>query len=478
MNPQITRLFGVVVVLFGVLVVFTSRWTVFEAESLEDNTANRRPLLEEQKVPRGLILASDGSRLATSRKLGSGERARYVRDYPPGRLFSHAVGYSFLSQGRVATERYRNDELVGNEDEFESIFDELRGAKKEGFDLRTSLDPAAQRVAVQALAGRPGAIVALEPKTGRVLAMASAPDYDPNQIPDRFRELSRQQGSPLVNRTTQSQYPPGSTFKVVTATAALDTGRYTPDSVVSGKSPKKIGGVPLSNCCGEGTGNFGPLTLTQALENSVNTVWAEVGEKLGKDTMYRYMKRFGLNSAPPLDFPRDELARSGVFSKGRLLDEGDPVDIGRVAIGQERLPTTPMQRPTIAATGANDGERMKPRIGERVVAADGRVKDRIEPDEAARVMKPETAAALKRMMQGVVDQGTATAAKIPGVAVAGKTGTAEVEGGRTNQAWFIGFAPVEDPRVAIAVTIERTQGQGGTVAAPLAKRVMEELLRG
>jgi penicillin-binding protein A len=308
--------------------------------------------------------------------------------------------------------------------------------------------------------------------------MASAPDYDPNQIPDRFRELSRQQGSPLVNRTTQSQYPPGSTFKVVTATAALDTGRYTPDSVVSGKSPKKIGGVPLSNCCGEGTGNFGPLTLTQALENSVNTVWAEVGEKLGKDTMYRYMKRFGLNSAPPLDFPRDELARSGVFSKGRLLDEGDPVDIGRVAIGQERLLTTPLQMATIAATVANDGERMKPRIGERVVAADGRVKDRIEPDEAARVMKPETAAALKRMMQGVVDQGTATAAKIPGVAVAGKTGTAEVEGGRTNQAWFIGFAPVEDPRVAIAVTIERTQGQGGTVAAPLAKRVMEELLRG
>jgi peptidoglycan glycosyltransferase len=478
MNHQITRLFAVVVLLFALLVAFTSRWTVFEAESLEDNRANRRPLLEEQRIPRGLILASDGSRLAVSRKLGSGERARYVRDYPQGQLFSHAVGYSFITQGRAGTERYRNDELSGNEDEFESIFDEIRGATREGFDLRTALDPRAQRIAIEALAGRPGSIVALEPSTGRVRVMASAPDYDPNEIPGRLRELSRQQGSPLVNRATQSQYPPGSTFKVVTASAALDSGRYNPSSVVSGKSPKTIGGVPLSNCCGEGTGDFGALSLTEALTNSVNTVWAEVGEKLGKDTMYRYMDRFGLNDRPPLDFPGDELARSGVYSKGKLLDEGDAIDIGRVAIGQERLLVTPLQMATVVATVANGGERMKPRLGDRVVAPDGRVKDRIEPDGAARVMKPGTADAITRMMQSVVDGGTATAAKIPGVAVAGKTGTAEVERGRTNQAWFIGFAPANDPRIAIAVTIERTQGQGGTVAAPLAKRVMEELLRG
>jgi len=478
MNREITRLFGVVVILFALLIAFTSRWTVFEAKSLEDNSANRRPLLEEQRIPRGLILAGDGTKLAENRKLGSGQQTRYVRRYPQGKLFSHAIGYSFIGQGRAATEKSRNDDLAGKTNEFGTLLDKLTGSTEEGFDLRTNLDPGAQRTAIRALGGRPGAIVALEPSTGKVRVIASAPDYDPNAIPDNLRDLSRQQGSPLVNRATQSQYPPGSTMKVVTATAALDSGRYNPNSVISGKSPKKIGGVDLSNCCGEGTGNFGALTLTQGLTNSVNTVWGEVGEKLGKATMYKYMKRFGFNAEPPLDLPAGELARSGVFKQGSLLDQGDAVDIGRVAIGQERLLATPLQMATIAATVANGGKRMEPRISERAVARDGRLKGNFKSHEAATVMKPETAQQLTTMLEGVVESGTAVAAKIPGVKVAGKTGTAEVESGRTNQAWFIGFAPSNDPKIAVAVTIERTQGQGGTVAAPLAKQVIEEILRG
>ena len=475
MNRQITRLFVLVVALFTLLIAFTSRWSVFEAESLEDHSANRRPLLEEMRVPRGQILASDGTVLADSRRIGRGQNRQYVRTYPQGGLFSHALGYSFISRGRAGLERSRNDELSGKQDEFESFIDELLGRKREGSDLRTTLDPGGQRTAIRALAGRRGSIVAIEPDTGRVRVMASIPGFDPNQVPDRFSQLNRDDASPLFNRATQARYPPGSTFKVVTAAAALDSGRFKPDSIVDGSSPKQIGGVRLENFGGQ---SYGPITLTDALTNSVNTVWAQVGQRLGASTMYRYMRRFGFNEEPPVDYPKNQLTPSGVFDGGRLLDDEDPVDIGRVAIGQERLQVTPLQMAMVAATVANGGELMKPRLTERVVARDGRLKEKIQPEEAEQVMSGDTADQLGQMMSKVVEEGSGTAAALRGVRVAGKTGTAEVEGGRSNQAWFVSFAPVDDPRLAIAVTVERTQGQGGTVAAPLAKQVYEELLGG
>jgi peptidoglycan glycosyltransferase len=477
-NRQIVQMFGLVAVLFAVLVGATSWWTVWGADGLENNPSNRRELLEEQRIPRGLIYARDGTVLARSRQLGAGQTKRYVRTYPQGSLFSHVVGYSFVDKGSAGIERYRNDELAGRTNEFESIIDELSGSKQEGNDLVTSLDPDAQRTALGLLqgAGR-GAVVALEPGSGRVRVMASSPDYDPNEIPDTFSSLNRDRSSPLFNRSTQSQYPPGSTFKVVTATAALDSGRYTPGSIVSGKSPKVISGKPLQNA---GNAPFGALTLTQGLTSSVNTVWAEVGEKLGRKTMFKYMRRFGLDSRPPIDLSRSELAVSGVFdSRGRLRDSDDPIDIGRVAIGQADLLVSPLQMAEVAATVANRGRRMKPRLVRRVVAKDGRVKERVGSERAATVMKPATAAALTEMMKSVVNSGTGTRAQIPGIQVAGKTGTAEVIGGEANQVWFIGFAPADDPRVALAVTVEKRQEgeQGGTVAAPIAKSVLEELLR-
>jgi peptidoglycan glycosyltransferase len=302
--------------------------------------------------------------------------------------------------------------------------------------------------------------------------MASIPDYDPNLIPTEFGQLNRATGSPLFNRSTQSGYPPGSTFKVVTATAALDTGRFTPDSALSGKSPRRIGGVPLSNFGGE---SFGQITLTTALTHSVNTVWGQVGQRLGKHTMYSYMRRFGFNRKPPIDLPGDELRASGVFQRSKLLDDSDAVDIGRVAIGQERLLVTPLQMAMVVSAIANRGQLMRPRLVERVKDPDGRTVEVVKPSRESDVMKPATAAALAGMMSQVVKEGTGTAAALSGIDVAGKTGTAEVGG--TNQAWFIAFAPAQNPRVAIAVTVERTSGQGGTVAAPIAKRVMETLLR-
>jgi len=461
-------------VLFGLLVVFTSRWTIFEAKSLQHQTANRRPLLEEQRVPRGYIYADDGTILARDVRQGRGSTLRYVRTYPQNGLFAHAVGYSFLTQGSAGLEREENDALAGRHNEFSSIIDELSGQKQEGDDLHTTLDPAAQRASLAGLAGRPGSVVALEPATGKVRVLANVPSYDPNQIGQGRKPT----GSSLLSRATQGQYAPGSTMKVVTATAAIDSGRYTPDSVVSGKSPKLVGGVLLSNCCTEGSGSFGPLTLTQALTDSVNTVWGEVGEKLGNDLMFKYMNRFGFDKKPPIALPSDELAASGVRGKGgRLLGPNDDIDIGRVAIGQERLAVTPLQMALVAATVANHGKLMKAQLVDKIVSPDGRVRDTLQPAEVTQVMKPDTADKVTAMMESVVKQGTGTAAQIPGVTVAGKTGTAEVANGTANQAWFIAFAPVPNPKIAIAVTVERTQGEGGTVAAPIAKQVMEVLLR-
>jgi len=471
-NVRISHLFTLLVVLFGLLVVFTSYWSVFDAEGLEANRANRRVLLEEQQIRRGLVFARDGAVLARNRVRGRGSQRFFRRVYPAGPLFSHAVGYDFVQRGRAGIERSHNDELSGKTNEFDSLFDELRGNQREGNDLVTTLDPAAQRAAIEGLAGRAGSVVAIEPQTGRVRAMTSIPDYDPNRIPTEFGQLNRAPGSPLFDRATQSGYPPGSTFKVVTATAALDTGRFTPDSALSGKSPREIGGVPLSNFGGE---SLGQVTLTTALTNSVNTVWAQVGERLGKRTMYGYMRRFGFNRKPPIDLPGDELRASGVYQRGELLDDSDAVDIGRVAIGQERLLVTPLQMAMVVSAIANGGKLMRPRLVERVKDPDGRTVEVIKPSRESDVMKPATAAALGEMMSQVVKEGTGTAAALSGIDVAGKTGTAEVGG--TNQAWFIAFAPVQNPRVAIAVTVERTSGQGGTVAAPIAKPVMETLVR-
>jgi len=472
-NARITNLFGLVVLLFAMLVGFTSYWSVFHAGALEANRANKRPLLEQQRIRRGLILARDGTVLARNKSTGSGANRFYSRLYPEGSLFPHTVGYNFVSRGNSALERKYNDDLTGKANEFATALDELRGKQREGNDVTTALDPAAQRVAFAGLAGRPGSVVAIEPQTGLVRVMASVPGFDLNAVPDNFARLVQAPDAPLLDRAAQSGYPPGSTFKVVTATAALDSGKFTPNSFLSGKSPRVIDGVPLSNFGGE---QFGDISLTTALTHSVNTVWAQVGVKLGKSLMYKYMNRFGFDRKPGIDLPADELRSSGVYSQGNLLGPGDAIDIGRVAIGQERLQVTPLQMAMVAAAIANGGHLMRPHIVEKVTDPDGRTLRRTKPSEESTVMSETTARALGDMMSQVVQEGTGTAAALQGINVAGKTGTAEK--GTANQAWFIAFAPVGAPRVAVAATVEQTTGQGGTVAAPIAKQVMETLLRG
>jgi penicillin-binding protein A len=483
MNRQIVQLFALFCVLFALLIAFTSRWTVFEAESLADNQNNRRPLIEEQQIPRGLILARDGETvLARSIPEGRGKSRIFTRTYPLRGLFAHPIGYSFITNGRRSLELSRNEDLAGEEDEFESLFAGLEGREREGLDVVTNLDVAGTQAAVAGLAGRKGSVVAIEPQTGKVRVMVSIPEYDPNLIPSDIGRLERDRANqPLLNRSTQELYPPGSTFKVVTAAAAMDSGKVNPDSIIDGSSPREISGVPLANSGGQ---SFGPILFTDALTNSVNTVFAQVGEQVGRETMVEYMRRFGFYSDPELDYPNFQMIPSGIINgEGDYVTEG--FDVGRVAIGQGGLEgeirSSPMQMALVAAAIGNRGRLMKPRLTDSVVRKDGRVKERVQPDLQSQVVKPEVADRLGQMMGRVVEEGTGTAAALSGITVAGKTGTAEVGANREfTQPWFIAFAPVDDPRMAIAVTLERQPAgsQGGTVAAPIARSVLEALLGG
>jgi len=483
-NRQIVKLFGFIVVLFAILVGFTSYWAVFDAEALKEQEANKRPLLEQQQIRRGRILAADGTVIAKSVAKGRGDERRFVRRYPEGSLYGHPIGYSFVREGDSEFEQFHNDQLVGEESEFSSILDELRGATQEGNDIVTNIDPAAQRTALEDLEAEGfGAVVAIEPSTGAVKVMASNKSFDPNRVPFELEQLNRNViETPLLNRATQGLYPPGSTFKVVTAAAGLESDVIGPETTIDAPGTLEVEGQPLNNDFSE---DFGPIALDTALTNSVNTWFGQLGQQLGNDQLFETMEKFGFNSTPPIDLPDDQVYESGVYGEDGPLSARDPVDLARVAIGQERLLATPLQMAMVAAAVANGGELMKPQIWKRVVDPDGRVSERLDPSEYSQPISAESAAELTTAMEGVVSEGTGTNAAISGVAVAGKTGTAETPSNRAcgggldeNQAWFIGFAPADDPQIAIAATVECTEAFGGDVAAPIFRNVAEAILNG
>ena len=414
-----------------------------------------------------------------------------MRRYPEGSLFGHPVGYSFVDVGRTGIESSENDLLIGEENEFASIIDQLRDQQPEGADITLTIDSELQRIATEGLQsaiaanapepGIGGAAVALDPNTGAVLAMASSPGFDPNVVdqPGELERLNKDESAPLFNRPTQAVYPPGSTMKVVTAAAALDSGEFEPDTVLNADSPKEISGAPLAN---SGDASFGDIDMTTALTNSVNTYWAQVGEQLGTDTMVEYMERFGFYADPELGYPDDEMAASGVInSDGDLVREA--FDVGRVAIGQggeegQDLATA-LQMAEVAATVANEGRLMKPDFLLQAKDPDGRTIEELgNGDEQNEVISEESAAQLNEMMTNVTREGTASALSVGGTEFAGKTGTAEIDVATSlNQPWFIGFAPSEDPQIAVAVTIERCIGCfGGEVAGPIATDLMEAVI--
>jgi peptidoglycan glycosyltransferase len=467
MNRPISHLFTVIMVLFGLLIIWTSRWTVFDASALQHNPLNKLDFYASLKIKRGRILADNGEVLARSVRAGGGT---WTRTYPQGSLFAQTVGYDNARFGSSAgLEQYHTPLLSGRASSaLSSVFGPLGGNQQVGDDLQTTLDPRAQTMARRLLAGRPGSVVALVPQTGGVKVLYSNPSYNDN--------APTAKGGTQFFRAVQGEYPPGSTFKIVTTTAALNSGKYTPDSMIDGKSPLLVSGVPLEN---DGNASYGPVTLTKALTYSINTVYAQVGQNVGKQLMATYMRRFGFYSLPPLDLPAGEMTASGERLSGKLLSPTSGlVDLGRMSIGQDKLTVTPLQMAMVASAVADDGTLMRPQLVTRAVNVDGQTVRRFSPRVYSHVMRAPIAVELRQMMSDVVEEGTGTAANLQGLSAAGKTGTATIITGQNlDDAWFIGMAPVAHPKVAVAVELDSIpNGYGGTYAAPIAAQIMKLLI--
>jgi peptidoglycan glycosyltransferase len=489
MNRQVTRVATLALVLLVALIVGTTYWQVWAASSLAEKQDNAIQRVAQFTVKRGKILGSHAKTVyATNvRRRVKGETF-YFRKYPNLGMLAQTVGYSTQVRNRTGLEQSLNDYLTGTNSNLNTVIrtslDRLQGITVTGNNVFLTVDPGAQRIAQAALGTQCGAVVALDPQTGKVLALSSSPTFNLNLAEKHFDVIRRirancRPASPLVNRGTNALFPPGSTFKVVTAAAALDTGVYTPESefydpgycIEYGKRVRNAGDP-------ESPEQFGNLTLFQALEHSVNSVFCKIGIRLGAKTILNYSKRFGFYSLPPLETPENERAASGLYVRGHLFypEFNSQVDPGRLAFGQERMIVTPLQMAMVAAGVANSGVVMRPYVVDRIEQPNGSLVTRTVPRILSRAIKPNTAHELNLMMQAVVTGGTGTAAQIPGVAVAGKTGTAETGNSGINTTWFIAFAPADRPRVAIAVVLQNQTGFGGDTAAPIAKTVMEALL--
>jgi penicillin-binding protein A len=490
-NRQIAKLGLVGVALVAALIVATTYWQTWASAGLADRQDNEIQRVAQFSIKRGLIRAADGTILASNRIKKVGGQKLYLRRYPQGGLFAHVVGYSTQSRARAGLESSENDYLTGANRNLDTVLkttlDRIRGATIKGNDVWLTLKPGAQRLAMQQLAGKCGSVVALDPRTGKALVMASRPTYDPNLVEKDFARINNiratcRPAAPLLNRATDGLYTPGSTFKVVTASAALDSGRFTPSShfydpgycIEYGQKVRNAGNP-------EAPETFGSVDLITGLEHSINSVFCNIGKALGAGKVLGYAKRYGFYEDPPLETPSNERAPSGLYKNGKVFRPSDPrtqVDPGRLAFGQEALLATPLQMAMVAAGVGNKGVVMEPHVVDRVTNPNGGVVTRTKARKLRRAISTRTAQELTQMMEGAVTSGTGTAAQIPGIPVAGKTGTAEtgIDGRYTS--WFIAFAPANAPRVAVAVVLQDQTGFGGQVAAPIAKDVMQAILAG
>ena len=489
MNKQVRQVGIVALVLIIALIVGTTYWQTWANAGLADRQDNAIRLVAQFQINRGKIYAADGKTLlATNVRKKVGNQTLYFRRYPTGPIFANVVGYSTQSHNQTGLERGYNDYLTGSNANLDTVFrrtvDKLKGTTVRGNDLVLTLRPGIQALALRELQGKCGAVVALNPNTGAVLAMASSPTFNPNLIEKHFAQAARAGGrcGAFINRATAGRYQPGSTFKVVTATAALNSGRYTPNSQFYDPGYCEEYGKQVRNAGNpEAPEAFGNVSLFQGLEHSINSVFCNVGKSLGAGAVLNYAKRFGFYELPPLETPENERVASGLYNHGQLFFPPHPetqVDPGRLAFGQERLQVTPLQMAMVASTVANNGVLMRPYVVQKVVSPDGKTIVRTKPHRVGRVMSPRVAAELNSMMQAVVTGGTGPKGAIPGIPVAGKTGTAETGRGNIYTAWFIAFAPANHPQVAVSVVVEdQPNGFGGDVAAPIASKVMEAILR-
>jgi peptidoglycan glycosyltransferase len=468
-----SKVFIITVVLFVALVVNLTWIMGVRAEWFQDRPENKRSIAKEMKIKRGDILGYDGSVMAgTERRSGY-----YYRDYPNGTLAPQLLGYDSVRYGRSGIEAQLNDDLTGQSADLgvQNWVDKLLGRRPKGASVKLTLVPDVQRIAQSELQGQKGAIVALDPRTGALIASASAPTYDPANLETQWGRLSKDESAPLLNRPTQGLYVPGSAFKVVTGSAGLDTGKITPDTEFVDTGTYVVFGGKVTNY---GGAIYGPNDFTFALTASINTTFAKVGNLLGRKRLIAGAQLYGFYQTPPLELPAGEVVASGRYGKKGLLSPDafmDPLDVAWAACGQERMLATPLQMALVAGGIANGGRVMKPYYLQEIVTPDGQAVRKAQPEQWLVATKPATASQLNLMMQNVVNAGTGTRAALEGIQVAGKTGTAE-KGDGTNLAWFIGFAPADDPQIAVAVVIEDTQSTGGEAAAPLAAAVIKTAL--
>lgn len=490
MNPRIAKLTYVSLALVGVLVVMTTYWQTWASASLAAKQDNAIKRVAEFSVDRGLILSLEPrKRLARNVEREVGSKTLFFRRYPQGPLTAHVVGYSTVGRSRTGLERSLNDYLTASNANLATLvdkaLDELRGKPVQGNHVLTTLDLDAQQVALEQLGTRCGAIVALDPRTGKVDVMASSPSFDPNLVEERFGSISRitadcGQPSPLINRAGAGLFVPGSTFKVVTAAAALESKEFTPSSSFFDPGYCTVYGKRVNNF--DTTSPFGTIDLVNALVYSVNSVFCNIGKELGAKAILDTAKQFGFYERPPLETPADEREPSGLYRDGRLYYPrvDSDVDAGRMAFGQERLLVTPLQMAMLAGAIGTDGRLMEPQVVDRIVASGGKLVRRQRPALVRRAVSEETANAVAEMMRFAVERGTGTAAQLSGWSVGGKTGTGETGVPGSNTTWFLAFASRDEEspaELAIAVVLEDQAGTGGATAAPIARAVMEAILQ-
>jgi len=480
MNGPIRRVAFVVAVLFTSLLISTTWIQVIDAGALAKKPTNVRTLYKQYGRQRGPLLV-DGTSIAESTP--SKDVYKYNRKYPGGAMYAPLTGYYSVVFGATGLENAENDYLSGTSGQlfYRHFSDLLTGREAQGAQVELTIQAKAQQAAYKALGTQRGAVVALDPKTGDVLAMVSRPSYDPNKLSTHSRkaalkvsqQLNGDKNNPLLNRAVTFTYPPGSTFKLIMSAAALSNG-YTLNSQLDGPAalPLPQTHISLHNDNNQACGPNNKTTLIHALEISCNTAFASLGLKLGQQTVRDQAQKFGFGQQ--LSIPLS-------VSKSTIPSTLNQPQLAQSSIGQFEDKVTPLQMAMVAAGIANNGTVMRPNLIKRVTTSDLKTIDTPQPEKLSEAVTPDVAQQLTTMMEDVVTNGTGTRAQIPGVKVAGKTGTAQHGANNPPHAWFVSFAPADNPQVAVAVVVEDgghagNEAFGGTVAAPIAKAVMEAVI--
>lgn len=482
MDRGIRRVGTAVVVLLLVLVGQLTYLQIIRADKLDEDPRNLRSVLRDINRPRGEIITADGEVLARSVEVNDGTEFEYQREYPFGGLTAQTVGYQSFVVGNTGLERSYNAVLSGRAAELRGLGDVLRGKETTG-TLVLAMRRSVQQAAADALGGQRGSVVVLDVATGGVVALFSNPTFDPQPlaghdtqaVADYFAALTADPAKPNLPRAFREIYPPGSTFKIVTSAVAFDTGTATPTTVYPTRSELDL---PLTS---NTLKNFGGATcggtVFESFVVSCNTTFGEMGLQLG-DQFPPGMERFGVEGeAPPFDVDPGAVPNTGL--EGKTFATDAPL-FAFAGIGQGTVATSPLEMAMIAASVAAGGVVLEPHAVAEIRDRDGEVVRRIEPTPWKTAMTPGTAQALTAMMRAVVERGTGTAARIPGVPVAGKSGTAQNASGDPH-AWFVAFAPADAPRYAVAVIVENggslgSEATGGAVAAPIAADVLRAAL--